>query len=335
MGTDDISLTRQYAIAFVTSVLILVSCSTVEVEVDEILMDDNLKASSEYFVVFGDIQDYITYSEKLPYYKRSLAWIQEQHKAGANITDILEVGDVTWENNKTQWETFVNSTKDIAEVLPYFTCTGNHDYTWHENSKIHDRASTMINDYAHFPLTDSRIIEYYSGNSLENYVAQLSNKKKTKLLVLEFGPRKEVVQWAKEYVEAHPSDHFILMTHEWLTRVGNRLSGYSYAEMQFTGYSSFSTPEEVWKTLVKPNDNIICVLCGHNGFAAKLFSMNDAGREVPQILFNLQFQENGGNGLVQLWEFPENTDVLNICAYDTINREWYMTDSTYVTFNYK
>ena len=125
------------------------------------------------------------------------------------------------------------------------------------------------------------------------------------------------------------------MTHEWLTRYGERVSSHSYAESQFKGFSSYSTPEEVWNDLVNPNDNVLCVICGHNGFAAKLFSENMAGRQVPQILFNLQYQENGGNGLLQLWEFHSASDSVKICAYDTVNSEWYMPDSTSVSFKYK
>ena len=104
--------------------------------------------------------------------------------------------------------------------------------------------------------------------------------------------------------------------------------------MHFAGYSSYTTPEQVWNTLVKPNDNIICVLCGHNGFFATLFSENDSGRQVPQILFNLQYQENGGNGYVQLWEFPSQNDSVRIGVYDTINRKWCMPDSTSVAFKF-
>ena len=55
---------------------------------------------------------------------------------------------------------------------------------------------------------------------------------------------------------------------------------------------------------------------------------------VPQILFNLQYQDNGGDGLIQLWESPNNSNVVNISAYDTFNRDWFMTDSTSFSFNF-
>lgn len=307
---------------------------TIEREYD-VIFDKNLNRESEYFVVFGDIQEYTVNDKTIYYYDRSVDWIINQLNAKAKIVNILEVGDVTWSNTSQQWQLFYNSTKRIAERIPYFVCTGNHDYTWDTSSKIHERTSTLINDYSHFPLSDSKIKAYYFSYSLENYVAQLSDSQKTNLLVLEFGPREEVVEWANEYVQSHPDEKFIMMTHEWMTRYGERISVGSWAETQFSGYSSYSTPEHLWQSLVKPNNNIICVLCGHNGFTGKYFSQNTTGRDVPQILFNLQYQENGGNGYLQLWEFPQGSDSVNIRVYDTINQSWVLLDSTSVSFKYK
>ena len=155
------------------------------------------------------------------------------------------------------------------------------------------------------------------------------------MISLEFGPREEVVDWAKQFVLSNPEKEFILMTHEWLTSDGKRVSTNSFAESHFNGYSSYSTPEYIWSDLVYPNNNVLCVLCGHNGFSANLLSQNSCGRVVPQVLFNLQYQDNGGNGLIQLWEIPYQSDSINICVYDTINHDWYLPDSTSLKFRFK
>lgn len=312
---------------------LLLACSDTYDE-EKVIPDFNLKSTSDYIVVFGDIQEYTESFLTMKYFNESVFWIKGQYGLGARILDVLQVGDITSTNSKSQWSRFKNASSIITSVLPFFVCTGNHDYSTNMKFQIENRKSTLINEYAHFPLTDSKIKTYYSNTELENYVAELSDRNHTNLIVLEFGARKEVLAWAIEYVQAHSDERFILMTHEWLTRYGERISIASYAESQFSGFSSYSTPEEIWESLVKPNDNIVCVLCGHNGFSAKLFSTNDAGRDVPQILFNLQYQEHGGNGLIQLWEFPEESEDVHICVYDTINKEWYMPDSTSITFRY-
>lgn len=181
-------------------------------------------------------------------------------------------------------------------------CTGNHDYEWIENCKIFDRHSTLINDYAHFDLSDDVIIEYYEDNSLENYVARIRvGNENLYLLVLEFGPRTEVLEWADNYDREHESDRFILMTHEWLSSEGHRMATDTSAELHFSGYSSYSTPEYIWNNIVKDNNNIVCVLCGHEeNFSCLYQTRNSFGRNVPQILFNLQFLPNGGGK----WHYP-------------------------------
>lgn len=292
-----------------------------------------LRNTSDYLVVYGDLQSYTLNNEKMVFYKRSLSWIDWQLESNVNINAILEVGDVSENNLETQWKRFYDDTYGIASRIPYYVVTGNHDYDWH-NFKIKDRRTTFINKYADFSLTRKNIIAYFEEDSLENYVAIVNYARNIYLLALEFGPREEVLNWAKLYVQNNSDKQFILMTHEWLTRLGERIKENSFAEAHFKGYSSFSTPEDVWNKLVYPNDNILCVLCGHNGFSAKLFSENEIGRKVPQILFNLQYQTNGGNGLVQLWEFPHQSDSVRVCAYDTINDIWFLPDSTTVTFKY-
>lgn len=296
--------------------------------------DSVLASQSEYLVVFGDLQSYTLSSFNMRYYDVSISWIIEQLRLKKQIRSVLIVGDITETNSLEQWSCFRDSSYPLAKIIPIYSCTGNHDYEWDETSRIHSRSSTHINSYAHFPTTDSGIVSYYQNKSLENYVARLNiNNYDLYLLVLEFGPREEVISWAKRIVEEHSDSRFILLTHEWLTSRGHRISkGSSYAEAHFHGFSSYNTPEDIWNTLVKPNDNILCVICGHNGFSAKLLSENDAGRQVPQILFNLQSLQNGGNGLIQIWEFPEESDFVNVCAFDTKNSRWFLPDSTAITF---
>lgn len=91
------------------------------------------------------------------------------------------------------------------------------------------------------------------------------------------------------------------MTHEWLTRILERLSTDSYALWQVLG-STCSTPEHR-EALVWPNDNHLCVLCGHTGFTETHFSENRDGKAVLQVLFNVQHLHNGENGIAQIWQF--------------------------------
>ncbi len=193
-----------------------------------------------------------------------------------------------------------------------------------------DRNDTDFTKYNSFELTESRIVASYDLDKRENIIARCDLfGENFYFIVLEFGPREEVVQWANDYVQLHKEERFIVLTHEYLTRDGKRLDdGFFHLLCNTTS----SSPEELWQNLIKDNDNIICVLCGHNGFYSHLLSTNSNGRQVPQILFNLQYQENGGNGIIQLWEFPHNSAYVNISIYNTITRE--IINPLQITFKY-
>lgn len=313
------------------------SCEKIEAyDYEPHLLDKDpvLAPGSVYIAVLGDIQTYTNNNSYMPYLQHTMDWLFSQKQYGYSIDCILQVGDVTNNNAPVQWERFKNVTEPVANEILYVACTGNHDYDW-EESNINNRTSTRINDYALFPLTKANIIASFEPGKIENVVVSLTiHDEPYDLIVLEFGPRTEVLKWANDYVSSRPNRKFILMTHEFLTGKGVRIVSGSYAEIQLKNTTA-NSPEQVWQQLVKDNDNIVCVLCGHNGFSAKLFSKNSAGREVPQILFNLQYQANGGDGWVQLWEFPEQGDSVTVSIYNTIRREFHSDSSTSFKFRYK
>lgn len=321
---------------FILSIL-FVSCDKnedIQLEWEPQSIDENLNRDSEYIVVIGDIQEYTNDNESSIYYEETMRWIWSQYRYGIKIKCILQVGDITNNNAQNQYETFYRYTYPVANVIPYVTCIGNHDYVWNAHLKIENRNQTSFSDYTSFELTKSLVVDSFEPNRMENIVVEnVINGKPYYILVLEFGARQEVVKWAGDYAKNHQDKKFILMTHEFLNRDGNRISANSYAGRQLRN-TTWSTPEEIWEGMIKENDNIVCVLCGHNGFYGYQLSQNSYDRMVPQILFNLQYQDNGGNGLVQLWEFPQGSDFVHIDVYNTIQRQWY-SDSTTTKFSFK
>lgn len=313
------------------------SCEKITVYQDPKLLPEDpvLNSESVYIVVLGDIQEYTSNNHYTSYLEGTMDWLYSQNYYKKNISCVLQNGDVTDSNASYQWDLFKGITEKVAEEVLYIACTGNHDYTWNSKSKIEDRKSTRINEYASFPLTLSNIEERFESDKIENIIVKNEiNGERIDILALEFGPRAEVLEWAKDYVSSHSDRKFILMTHEFLSSKGARISTNSYAGSQLLN-TTWSSPEDVWQNLVKDNDNIVCVLCGHNGFSAQLYSTNSFGREVPQILFNLQYQENGGDGWIQLWEFPEKSDSVNVSVYNTIRREMHPNPATRFKFRYR
>ena len=304
-------------------------------------MDDYAEASAadgwicdgSYYVVFvGDTQVYTNDGGLMPYFLYSMAWVEGQAVGHGNVRGVVFLGDMTENNVWWQWDNFVLG-KEFVKSCPVVGVTGNHDYDWSGSGRIGSRESSLFNDYFYRDGRMGHIVGRFD-DGMENVVACLEvGGERLYILALEFGPRPEVVAWARKVVESACGERFVLVTHEWI--LGHRRVGDdSYATMQFNG-EGCSSPENVWNALVRGHDNIVATVCGHNGFSEVIYSRNDAGRMVPQILFNLQYQENGGNGYVELWEFPAVGDSVSVAVYDTFNRRVVDGDETYFKFRYK
>ena len=297
---------------------------------------DPLNPASDYMVIFGDIQSYTLSDYNFRWYDASLSWVEERHRRHGNIACILETGDVTEHNQQFEWKLFADRTAKTAALVPYFACTGNHDYDWDYQGYIRGREGTWFSDYTAFPESRERVLSYFEEGKMDNIIVRNEVQgHRLDVMILEFGPREEVRAWASDWLEEHPDIDFILMTHEFLKRDGSRVSdAESYGYRLFKETTSCG-PETLWAEIVKPYDNVRCVLCGHNGFSAFRTDPNDAGREVPQILFNLQSLDNGGDGLIQLWEFPAEGDRAHITVFDTIHGRKYAGDNTEFEFTYR
>lgn len=311
------------------SLICVVSESCINDQYDESDFDINalqmpdgiLVANSQYLAVIGDIQEYTVSDDMSVFLIKTCNWLRSQQMHFNCFSCVLQNGDITWSNADYQWNVADKAFRYLGQDLIYIPSTGNHDYTWDKNSQISDRNSTKFNSLKSISALRRQPKAQFEQNRLDNIIVTVRvGEDSISIIVLEFGPREEAVTWADSIVRANPNKKYILMTHEWMTRTGERINEGSYADMQMPNISH-STPQEIWDKMVYPNDNILCVLCGHNGFCKYLYTPNKAGREVCQILFNLQYQEHGGDGMIQLWEFPKDETAINISVYNTIRRE--------------
>ena len=311
-----------------------ISLSLQSCHADEILTPvDN---SIVYMAVFGDIQ-YLTMNKtNVEVYKKSVDWIQRKSAEGCHFNCILYTGDITSTNLPYQWEHFLNSTSRLAHEIPIITMTGDHDYTWEDGKHIEDRKSTHINEYWQFTSTTPKIVAWYEEGHLENVVVENTiHGQRLDLLVLEFGPREEVVAWADAYVKAHPDHHFILMNHEYLEKNGDIRTSNLKCELRLRN-TNYVTPEQLWNKLIRCNDNIRCVLCGHvRSLYALTIMNNDFGREIPQIEHNIQAEAYRFDNWLMMWEFPADSDSANVFIYNTQTESYLEDKKILFKFKYK
>lgn len=293
-----------------------------------------LNPTSEYIAVFGDLQGQTVNQEKLALYKHSLDWIEKQKELGTKINAVLQVGDITGANVKGQWDNFYYATYSFAKKIPYVAAIGDHDYTW-TGQYIDHREDTFFSEYVNFPLTESKVVDYFEEGKMENVVVEnYIHGQPYYFLVLEFGPRPEVIDWAKMYVGDHSWINFILINHEYLES-GGGIRTKNLKCVSRLRNSSYRTPTELWEELVNVYDNILCVLSGHVGSLYALsYDTNSAYRDVPEIQHNIQEEPYNSDYWLMMWEFPVDSDSANVFIYNTKTEKYYNNKKVLFKFKY-
>lgn len=314
----------------------LTSCQKDVIEIKAEPLVSSKEEGVEYLAIFGDIQFYTT-STYNHHFRHSLSWIEYQIENGVNIKSVLHTGDVCHNPNAdSHWNCFDRAMADFSKVVPFYSMIGDHDYTWYDDIHIDGRNNTQFNEHLQFPLSMKNVIEQFESGRMENVVVKNEIQgQRIDLLILEFGPRKEVVDWANAYVKAHPNHMFVLMTHEYLEKGGGRrVKGLKMAaRLQNTTYT---TPDQLWERLIRCNDNILCVLCGHvEDLYDFTIDINDFGREVPQIQHNIQSPDFRYDNWLMLWEFPADSDSANVFIYNTQTNKYYDDTTSLFRFKYR
>lgn len=289
--------------------------------------------SSAYLAVLGDIQ-YYTNSQYYKLLRSSSDWIV---KAGQfmDIRGVIHTGDITQTDNvEYEWPYFDRAIARLSESVPFVSAIGDHDYKW-DGALIMSRDNTHFSEHVAFPIVAGRIEASYEEGRWENIVVRNEiHGERYDIMVLEFGPRKEVVAWANAWVASHPQIKYFLVNHEYLEEGGGRRvkNLKCRARLQNTSYS---TPEELWKNLVWRNDNIVAVLSGHTGgLYAYTKEANCAGREVCQIQHNIQDAPYRYDNWLMLWKFPVDSDDAVVSIFNTKTGVMYDKDTLF-TFQYR
>lgn len=281
----------------------------------------------DYLVIVGDVQEYVAKKAFLPYFTTSMGWVANEAGKGAPLKGMIFVGDCTDNNSKQQWKTFRETASIAASVVPTIVVAGNHDYDWRRKGARHnaidDRNSCLLTRYCDFPGVEDNIVRAYEPGRLENLIVRLTiNSSKLYIVALEFSPRPEVLDWAAEFISSHPLDKIIVVTHEMLDSTGHLITNGGFGKKQFEpSGQGYSSPDEVWEALGYNYPNVKAFLCGHNAFNLHRELVRADGGKTPVILFNLQYQPQGGTGLLELWKFDWMKDIVSVQIMSTITGE--------------
>ena len=279
-------------------------------------------------VVLPDTQIYAWKHPEL--FHAQTRWIAER-RAKYNIEYVLHVGDVVEHNNEKEWKIAREALALLDGKVPYAIALGNHDIGPGGSSKTRD---TLFGEY--FLLREIKKWESFGGvydkepDKGENiYHVFRAGGRQWLALVLEFGPRDDVLRWAREVVAGHPECPVILITHAYLHNDGKRydraIPGQNAPPQDFPmagDRAGLNTGEDIWRKLVSKNRNTVMVISGHVCVAARLTSKGEAGNRVHQMVVDYQDQERGGNGWLRLLRFSRGGRTVQVRDYSPVLDEW-------------
>ena len=228
-----------------------------------------------------------------------------------NIKFAFGLGDITENDDATEWERAKEQIRRLDGVVPYNLNRGNHD------------SSAKMNEYFSYSTYKDKVSGSMSG-TIEN-TCQLLTVGQVDYLIfsLDFGASDAVLNWAASIIESHPNHNVIITTHSYLTRDGK----YTTRDNDTSLASAPSTGQDIWDKLVSQHKNIVMVISGH--VYANDIIVNEAtgkyGNTIKQIVVNPQVADamtDGGTGMVAMLYFSEDGKNVQVEYYSTVREQW-------------
>ncbi len=282
-------------------------------------------------VVFPDTQNYVKNAAQVPILGEMTQWVRDNREQWG-IQVVLQEGDIVNNNDTStpnsgdqdssaQWQHAKNAFSLLDGHVPYIFATGNHDHGF-LNTENRD---TQFNTF--FSPSDNPLIDPAQGGilkgvkdprELQNAYYEFTAPDGREILVvsLEWAPRQQTVAWANQIVsqskyEGHTT---ILLTHGYTDHDDTR---WLLDPATYPAVSDGNDGEDLWNELVKLHSNFEFVFSGHVGGdgLGYIASNGIEGNLVHQMLFNTQFEANGGSGWIRVLEFLEDGHTVRVRTY--------------------
>jgi len=286
---------------------------------------------SSTIVVLPDTQ---VYSDKYPdIFAQQTRWIADNREA-TDTRFVLHVGDVTEYSSVREWEAAAAAMGNLTGLVPFSIAPGNHDYG------INGRADSRHSLFStYFPVSQYQKMGTFGGtyerkvsdNSCHLFSAGGHN---WIAVMLEWGPRRDVLAWANNVLRAHSNRMAIVVTHAYMfhddTRYNRELyeqawNPYDYPTADLPG--GVSDGEDLWRNVISLHGNVAMVLSGHilGSGVGYLASTGAEGNTVHQMASNFQMLPQGGQGYLRLLEILPDGETVQVKTYSPVYDD-YRTD---------
>jgi hypothetical protein len=278
--------------------------------------------TDDYFTlaVIPDTQHETQYAPAM--FTAQTRWLAE-HRAELHLVAVLHEGDVVNDRpDAAQWRTAAAALRLLAGKVPYVVAAGNHD--------LEDRFAPrpLVYDKAPFNALIAGLPgaavsgRHASGDYTNTYY--LFEAAGVPLVVINLinGPTDPVLRWAGAVADAYPDRRAVLLTHDYLGVDGRRRT-IGDRHLSTDNDPRRNNGADIWTEFVAGHPNVALVLNGHvidpvsptePWSAARLTSLNDAGRPVHQLLANYQAYGRG-NGYLRLLRFHPAAGTLAVSTY--------------------
>ncbi len=292
---------------------------------------------TEYTVIqVADTQSYMFEAGDPDLVSDIYRWIADAQEE-YNIVLVNHLGDVTQNNTPMEWSFADTAIKNIEGYIPYSIALGNHDY-----ASPYTGIGAEFRDARNFIATFS--LERLKQEGVEGYqfleayddvnyaffltVDLGEGKSITYLyLVLEFGPKDEVLDWASDLLTANSNTPSVILTHSYYDANGN-LAVY---DSQKTGgdFADANEGLDIWNKIAATHDNVIMVNCGHAQALVSGVNTNNYGNSVVEILSDPSAAITGfpsTEGLIMLMCYNEDGTKMHTYYYSPIYDMYYNTN---------
>ena len=223
-------------------------------------------------------------------------WIANNHDA-QNIVFATHEGDIT-SSGGSQLVAAATAMYKLDGHIPWGTVPGNHDYYGIAQYDTYFGPSHFAGQ------------SWYGGSYEQSSWQTFQGGGRTFMsLEIQNGAPSDVLTWAQGVINAHllPT---IITTHDYMSDGTSARTG---------------TGDSIWNNLVKSNNQIFMVLCGHvhaNDGEYNQTSTNNVGQPVFEMLADYQSRVSGGNGLMRLVTLDEGANLIRVKTYSPTANLW-------------
>lgn len=283
----------------------------------------NKKPVTDYaysFAVVGDTQYIASYNpDNMPKYYQWIADNIEEKK----IECVIGLGDITDANQTEQWNAAKNGISLLDDKILYTLVRGNHDNA--------DSMNRYLGTEAYYNQLKSRGESgVYQEGKMENaYCTFTVGKTDYLILMLDFGAKDDVLEWAGSVLEKYPQHRAIITTHGYMFYDKTTLSaGDKWIPSSYD--SSFNDGDDMWKKCFSKYENVCLVLSGHVIYDDIVTRQENAesSNRVTQMLINPQsldkkHRDLGGLGMIAMFYFNEDGTQVDVEYYSIFHDEYF------------